>query len=73
MTSFIAIYRGNSVAEARLIAVSTAPALVLEVSQRLLEKQPDGDNDPVVEQLEGGKREALRLIEEKAHREKRER
>lgn len=69
MTSFIAIYRGNTVADARLVAVSADPNLVLEVSQRLLEKQPAGYCDPVLDRLEGGKRAALRLIEQEAQHE----
>jgi hypothetical protein len=37
MTSFVAVYRGQTVGEAKLIAVSADPNLVAEVSSRLLE------------------------------------
>ena len=63
MTTFVAIYRGNSVAEARLIAVSADPVLVAEVSSRILQSQPDQDQDSVIDSLENGCRTALRLIE----------
>ena len=61
MTTFVAIYRGPTVAEARLIAVSADPALVADVSNRLLHEDSQ-DADPVIQRLESGRRAALRLI-----------
>ncbi len=66
MTSFVAIYRGQSVAEARLIAVSADPNLVSDVSIRLLQNTPAFNQDPVIETFENGRRAALRLIEREA-------
>jgi len=66
MTSFVAIYRGQSVAAARLIAVSADPDLVADVSGRLLEKRPVEIQDAVVENLERGRRAALQLIQKEA-------
>jgi hypothetical protein len=66
MLTFVAIYRGSSVTTAKLIAVSTDPSLVADVSARLLQKPSDTNQDPVVGQLEHGRQEALRLIEQEA-------
>ena len=61
-TSFVALYRGESIAAAHLVAVSADPALVSQVTVRLLEAAPGGDDDPAVRKLERGRRSALRLI-----------
>lgn len=66
MLTFVAIYRGSSVTTAKLIAVSTDPSLVADVSARLLQKPSDTNQDPVVGHLEHGRQEALRLIEQEA-------
>lgn len=64
-TTFVAIYRGQTVAEAKLIAVSADPLLVAEVSSKMLEKS-DGSKDQVITALEGGRRSALNLILQEA-------
>ena len=61
MTTFVAVYRGASIAEARLVAVSADPSLVADVSDRLLH-EGSHDADPVIQRLENGRRAALRLI-----------
>ncbi len=61
-TSFIAIYRGETISGARLIALTTDPELVSEVTGRILEMHPQGADDPIVECVEQGRRAALRLI-----------
>ena len=66
MTTFIAIYRGHSVAEARLIAVSADPELVSQVTAELLRTRPPEGGDPVLSSLERGRRAALRLITKEA-------
>jgi len=66
MTTFVALYRSETVASARLVAVTADPALVADVSLRLLQ-QPAGDaQDPVIARMERGRRSALRLIREEA-------
>ncbi len=69
MTSFIAIYRGQTIGDAKLIAVSADASVVAEVSSRLLKNALDNE-DKVTSCLEQGRRSALRLIykETKAHR-----
>jgi len=58
-TTFVAVYRGATIGEAHLIAVSTDPDLVREVVTRLLEERHDHPADPAVRALEAGRREAL--------------
>ena len=68
MTTFVALYRGPTVASAKLVAVTADPSLVADVSSRLLQ-QPTGDpEDPVVAGLERARRSALRLIHKEASR-----
>lgn len=66
MTSFVAIYRGRTVGDARLIAVSANPDLVAEVSSKLLEDTPRKDGDEILDALDGGRRSALTLVAQKA-------
>jgi hypothetical protein len=66
MPTFVAVYRGDSVASAKLIAVTAEPDLGSHVSGRLLRRQDDGPRDPVITRLERGRRSALRLISEEA-------
>jgi hypothetical protein len=65
-TSFVAVYRGQSIASARLIAVSAEPGLVRDVTGRILQEHPQDDADPVVATLEQGRRAALHLIKREA-------
>ena len=62
MATFIGLYRGTSVADARLIAVSADPELVADVTARLLQAGPPDAEDPAVRTLERGRQAALRLI-----------
>ena len=65
-TSFVALYRGSTIASARLVAVSADPALAAEVSERLLRESPPSAQDQVLSTLEQGRRAALRLIRKEA-------
>lgn len=61
MTAFVALYAGRTIAAARLVAVSADPALIRDVSTRLLnEEAPVAD--PLVVQIERGHRDVLRVI-----------
>jgi hypothetical protein len=66
MTTFIALYRGQTIAEARIIAVSADPSLVADVSSRLLQSQTDENQDTIIAAFEMGRRDALRLIKQEA-------
>jgi hypothetical protein len=66
MKTFIAVYRGNTVTSARLIALSAEPTLVADITARILQEHAIDHFDPVVENLERGRRAALQLIEKEA-------
>ena len=61
MTTFVAVYRGQTIAEAKLVAVSADPELVAYVVNELLQKNVEID-DPVINEFEGGRKSALKLI-----------
>lgn len=63
MTTFLALYRGESVNAAKLLALTADPALVQDFAARLLEEAVrETDPDPVLGELEQGRRRALRLV-----------
>ena len=76
MTTFLALYRGKTIGEAHLVATRADPDLVNVVSTRLLALS-GREKDPVVTQLEHGRRGALQLIKQEVakiggvHRQKR--
>lgn len=65
MKSFIALYRGKSVAEARLVSVSADPDLVATVTQALISQDRASSDDEALRAVEEGRRRALRLIRER--------
>lgn len=71
MNTFVAIYRGASINQAKLIAVSIDPTLIAYVSTHLLEEQLPAGQDSVITELERGRQEALRLIRQEADDERR--
>jgi hypothetical protein len=63
VVSFVALYRGESLQDAALVAVSTDPALVTHVAAALLAAQESlRDGDPVTRAVQAGRRKALRLL-----------
>jgi len=66
MVSYIAVFRGRSVSNAQLIAVSADPQLVARVAGELLEDNTSSaaTQDPVINALNSGRRCALRLVAE---------
>ncbi len=69
MATFVALYRGETVAAAKLVAVTADPALVADVSSRLLAQPADEAQDPVVAGMDRARRSALRLIHKEASHE----
>ena len=61
MTTFLAIYRGRSIREANIVAVTTEPDLVRDVAQQMLHSGKI-DSDPVLNALQGGRKSALETI-----------
>lgn len=67
MTSFVALYRGPTIGESKLIAVSADPELVAALSSRLLQSAlAAGEDDPAIAKIERGRRAALRVIQKEA-------
>jgi len=61
----VAIYRGRTIATAKLVAVSADPVLVGDVATRLL-RTPAPTDDPVVTAVDRGRRAGLRIISREA-------
>ena len=66
MTTFVALYRGQTVSSARLVAVSADPRLVHEIAGQLL-LHPEPADDPALGQLDAGRRGALHVIRRETH------
>jgi len=62
MTTFLALYRGKTIGDAKMVAVTADPELVSAVATHLLETPAPHGEDPVITTLERGRRAALRLI-----------
>jgi hypothetical protein len=63
VTTFLALYRGESVSSAKLLALSADGELVRDFASRLLQAaELPHETDPVLEELEDGRRRALRLV-----------
>lgn len=67
MASFVALYRGSSIQDASLIAVSTHPALVAYVATAILQApEPGTADDPAVAAVRTGRRRALHVVRREA-------
>jgi hypothetical protein len=65
MTTFVALYRGSTVGDAKLIAVSADRDLVSELAAKILgdgTSDEISDGDPILDVLEDGRKHALSLI-----------
>ncbi len=70
MTNFIALYRGDTISSAKIIAVSADADLVADFAARMLHRQEESESDPIVRILDAGRQQALRLIAEEAEHER---
>jgi hypothetical protein len=61
MTSFLALYRGESIAGAKMVAVTAEPGLVRDFAGRML-AEPEQEPDFVLRELANGRRCALELV-----------
>jgi hypothetical protein len=68
MVTFLALYRGRTVAEAEVVGLSVDPQLVAEVASRLLQRCTAVDGDPVLRGKHEAQRRALRLLRAEATR-----
>jgi hypothetical protein len=63
VSTFIAIYRGRTASDARLVAITSDPAIVALVVGQMLADQNDGTgDDPVVGAIDRARRHGLRVI-----------
>ncbi len=65
MTSFIALYRGRTLNDACLIALSSDPTIISDFTTRLI-SEPLHENDPALRELSKGRRRALKIVQEEA-------
>lgn len=65
MTTFLALYRGESVGASKLVALTAEPATVADFATRMLaEPEEESGHDPVLSELETGRRRALALVKD---------
>jgi hypothetical protein len=62
MTTFLALYRGESVSAAKLLALTAEPTVVCEFAARLLVEPEEREQDAVLQELEHGRRRALHRV-----------
>jgi hypothetical protein len=62
LATFLALYRGDSVSAAKLVALSAEPSLVGEFAARILTEPEEPEADPVLRELKRGRRRALELV-----------
>lgn len=68
MVTFVTLYRGETIQSAKMIAVTNEPEAILQVALIILEQydfesdMEEGSNDPVVQAIEEGRKNALRVI-----------
>ena len=63
MTSFVVLYRGRSLADARLVCLTSDPQVVRAVARSAFAEQVL-DGDAAMDNLIRGRREALKIISE---------
>ena len=67
MVSFVALYRGDHLRTAELVAVTADPEITSQVAEQLLSDdrtKPPENFDPVLEGLHSGRAHALKLMSE---------
>jgi hypothetical protein len=62
LTTFLALYRGDSVSAAKLVALTAEPSLVGRFAEQLLGEPEVQEADPVLREMDLGRRRALRLV-----------
>lgn len=67
--TFIALYRGQTIGSARVVAVSADPDVVIRFADELLQKNRRAELDPIMSAVDEGRREALQLVRDEAEEE----
>jgi hypothetical protein len=65
-TTFLALYRGESVAAVKLLALTAEPELVRDFAERMLTTPEEQEPDAVLAELEHGRQRALELVKDEA-------
>lgn len=65
MTNFLVLYRGNTITDAKMVAVSIDPEVIAYVADCLIDKEP-GEADPALVALDHGRERALRIVRTEA-------
>lgn len=63
MATFLALYRGDSVSTAKLLALTAERELVREFAARLLQEPEDDGTDVVLREISNGRRRALQVVQ----------
>ena len=62
MVSFLTLYRGRTLEDAQLVAISTNDRIIKDFAERLLRERDNDEPDPALNAIHQGKRHALRII-----------
>ena len=68
MASFIALYHGETISSAELVATTADPELVRDFAERMLSVPEEQEPDAVLRELELGRRRALGLVRDDAEK-----
>jgi hypothetical protein len=63
----VALYRGETIGAAKIVAVSANPELVSDFATRMLSETEESERDAVLRELESGRRSALRIARNEAN------
>ena len=63
VVSFLTLYRGRTLEDAQLVAISTNDRIIKDFADRLLQERDD-EPDPALSAIRQGKRHALRIIKQ---------
>ncbi len=67
MASFIALYHGDTIGSAALVATTADPEVVRDFAERMLSIPEGEEPDAVLRELELGRRRALKLVRSEAN------
>jgi hypothetical protein len=62
LATFLALYRGDSVSTAKLLALTAERELVGDFAARLLQEPEDDETDAVLREISSGRRRALQVV-----------
>jgi hypothetical protein len=66
LASFIALYRGETIGSARLVAATTDVEIVHDFAERMLSESDVTEQDAVLQEVELGRQRALYLVRDEA-------